>query len=199
MEPTRHGPHEGPRACSLTRRCGGDVIVFRHSDRRFPFLWESSDQPAARWHGEGEGPVQYLADTPEGAWAELLRHEEIRTPEDVATIRRALWAVELPQQPARAPELPVEILTGGPDSYGACRDEARRLRARGTVGLVAPSAALLSGGAHGWKVDAGVQPGRPRDGRVIVLFGPRPDLVGWPATIEGRPSEDLLRRVRHFA
>lgn len=174
------------------------MIVFRHTDRRFPFLWEGPEQPAARWHGEGDGPVQYFADTPDGAWAEFLRHEEIATSEDVATIRRALWAVELSVQPEQAPGLPVAVLTGGPETYGACRDEARRLRARGAAGLVAPSAALLNGGAHGWRVDGGVQPGAPRDGRVIVLFGPRPDLVGWPATIEGRPSEDLLPRVRHF-
>ncbi len=175
------------------------MIVFRHADRRFPFLWEGPDQPAARWHGEGDGPVQYFADTPDGAWAELLRHEEIVTSEDVATIRRALWAVELPAPPEPTPGLPVAVLTGGPDTYGACREEARRLRAEGAVGLVAPSAALLDGAAHGWRVDGGVQPGAPRDGRVIVLFGPRPDFVGWPASIEGRPSEDLLPRVRHFA
>jgi hypothetical protein len=34
-------------------------------------------QPPMRWHGPGEGPVQYLSDTPTGAWAELLRHEEV--------------------------------------------------------------------------------------------------------------------------
>ena len=174
------------------------MIAFRHSDRRFPFLWESHDQPPARWNANGDEPVQYLADTPDGAWAEFLRHEEITTPEDVATIRRALWAVELPEQPGDAPELPVEVLIGGRESYGACRHEARRLHAGGAAGLVAPSAALRNGGAHGFRVDAGVQPGVARDGCVIVLFGPRPDLVGWPATIEGRPSPDLLPRVRHF-
>ena len=75
------------------------MIVFRHTDRRFVFLWEGPDQPAARWHGDGEGPVQYVVDTPDGAWAEFLRHEEIVTSEDVATIRRALWAVEVPVPP----------------------------------------------------------------------------------------------------
>ena len=62
----------------------------------------------------------------------------------------------------------------------------------------APSAALHSGGAHGWRVDGGLQRGPVRDGTVIALFGPRPDLVGWAATIEGRPSEQLLANVRHF-
>ena len=132
------------------------MIVFRHTDRRFVFLWEGPDQPAARWHGEGEGPVQYFVDTPDGAWAEFLRHEEIVTSEDVATIRRALWAVEVPVPPDQTPGLPVAVLTGGPDTYEACRDEARRLRARGAVGFVAPSAALLNGGermAGGWTAE----------------------------------------------
>ena len=53
------------------------MIVYRHADARFPFLWESADQPPARWHGSGEGPVQYFADTPDGAWAEFVRHEGI--------------------------------------------------------------------------------------------------------------------------
>jgi len=57
---------------------------------------------------------------------------------------------------------------------------------------------LREGAAHGWRVDGGPQPAAPRDGRVIVLFGRRPDLVGWLATVDGRPAEDLLARVRYF-
>jgi hypothetical protein len=53
------------------------MIVYRHADARFPFLWEGASQPPARWHGPGEGPVQYFADTPDGARAEFLRHEGI--------------------------------------------------------------------------------------------------------------------------
>lgn len=174
------------------------MIVFRHADPRFPFLWETTEQPPARWHGDSEGPTHYFADTPDGAWAEFLRHEEISIPEDVATIRRALWAIELPHVPAEKPNLPVEKLTGGPETYSNCRAEAHRLRVRGAAGLIARSAALIPGGAHGWRVDGGLQLAAPRDGTVIVLFGRRPDLIGWPATIEGRPSEDLLPRVRHF-
>jgi hypothetical protein len=175
------------------------VIAFRHVDPRFPFLWEDPRQPPARWHDAGEGPVQYLADTPDGAWAEFLRHEEIATPEDVATIRRALWAIEVPEEPAGVPELPAGVATGGPETYPACRAEARRLRDRGARRLTAVSAALRPGAAHGWRVDGLVRDAAPRDGRVIVLFGPRPDLVGWPATVAGRPGDDLLARVSHFA
>jgi hypothetical protein len=31
-----------------------------------------------------------------------------------------------------------------------------------------------------------------------VLFGSRPELVGWEAVYEGRPSEKLLSRVRRL-
>lgn len=172
------------------------MIVYRHTDPRFPFLWESAGQPASRWTAAGEGPVNTFADTPEGAWAELLRHEEIAEPADVLEVRRSLWAVEVGELPAARPALPRSTLVGGSRSYPACRREAARLRSRGAAGLVAPSAALVDGGAHGWRVDGGVRPGPARDGRVLVLFGARPDLVGWEATHEGRPSVELLDRVR---
>lgn len=174
------------------------MILFRHCDPRFPFLWEQQNQPAARWHGEGEGPVQYFADTPDGAWAELLRHEEIRAREDVATIRRALWAVDVATLPAGEPRLPREVLTGGHDSYAACRAEGRRLHEAGADGLAVLSAALLPGAANGYVVDGGLRPGPPREGRVVVLFGPRPDAVGWVATAAGGPGPELLAKVRHF-
>ena len=64
--------------------------------------------------------------------------------------------------------------------------------------MTAPSAALLPGAAGGWRVDAGLRPGPARDGRVFVLYGSRPDLVGWAATVAGRPGSELLPHVRHF-
>src|SRR5436190_1844945 len=81
------------------------MIAFRHADPRFPFLWESAAQPAARWHDDGDGPVQYFADTPNGAWADFLRHEAIVDPDDLATIQRAIWAVEIPDETSSRPRL----------------------------------------------------------------------------------------------
>ena len=172
------------------------MIAFRHADPRFPFLREDPSQPAGRWNAANE-LTHYFCDTPDGAWAEFLRHEEIRDPQDVLTIRRALWAVEIGEPPTLEPDLPDDILTGGPESWRACRQFAQSCR-KETTGIVAPSAALHPGGAHGWRVDGGVTPGLARNGLVFALFGPRPDLVGWAATIEGRPSDDLLAVVRHF-
>jgi hypothetical protein len=174
------------------------VIWYRHADPRVPFLVESAVQPAARWHDDGEGPLQYLSDTPDGAWAEFIRHEEIVDAEDLATVRRALWAVAVPDDDYASPELPDRVLTGGPETYAACQEAARGIRARGARGLIALAASLLPGGARGWQVDRGLVPGADRDGRTLALFGPRPDLAGWAAAGEGRPRDDLLPAVRQM-
>jgi len=174
------------------------VIVYRHADTRLPFLWESSSQPAARWHVDGEGPVQYFSETPDGAWCEFLRHEEITEPSDLEGVRRAMWAVEVPEQELAEPSLAPEVLAGGPSSYAACRDEARALRDGGAPGLSAPSAGTLPETASGWRVDGVRRPGPIRGERTIALFGRRPELTGWAACAAGRPREDLLDRVHHF-
>jgi hypothetical protein len=175
------------------------MIVFRQIDARYPFLWEDATQPAGRWHAEGEGPAHYFADTPEGAWAEFLRHEEITDLDDLATIRRQMWAIEIGEPPPARVRLPEGVLTGGPDSYPMCQKEARRLRGRGARGLTAPSAALKPGAARGTIVEHGARPAAARDGTVIVLFGSTDDIVGWTAGDQARPAVDVLDRVHHFA
>lgn len=172
--------------------------VFRHVDRRFPFLWETADQPPARWHGEGEGPVHYFANSPAGAWAELLRHEEITEAEDLAGIERALWMVKLEEDVTGRPDLPLEALRGGLESHARCRREATRLRRRGHTALQAPSAALEPGGSRGWRVDGGLVPAAESPAVVFAVFGRRPDLVGWRIVDEGRPPAEVLDHVRHF-
>jgi hypothetical protein len=173
------------------------VIWFRTVDRRWPFLWEDATQPPGRWHGPGEGPAQCLADTPDGAWAEFLRHEEIVDPVDLPGVTRNLWAVEVADdEPAVAPRLTRDVLRGGLASYSDCQSEARKLRDRGATALAAPSAALVDGGARGEHVRAGLTKAGDRDGRVLVLFGERPDVRGWLCAGGGRPGERLLPLVR---
>jgi hypothetical protein len=174
------------------------VIFYRHVDPRFPFLWESVDQPPARWHGPGEGPVQYLSSTPDAAWAEFLRHEEIADVADIRGVERSLWAVEISAPPQARPQLARELLLGNEASYAACRAEAARLRERGAAGLLAPSAAVLADTGSGFRTLGGLRPARRRAESVVALFGRRPDLVGWAACDRGRPRPDLLGRVRHL-
>lgn len=174
------------------------MIAYRHNDSRFPFLWEDSSQPSARWHRTGDGPAQYFADTPGGAWAEFLRHEEIHDEADLEGVRRALWAVEIGDPSSVAPELPDAICRGGRDSYLACQAEASRLRDAGANALEARSAALHDGAAGGWRVELGLRQGPRADGKVLVVFGARPDLIGWLVVDRGRPPAELLGAVRYF-
>src|SRR5215510_15922260 len=97
-------------------RDGREMIVFRQTDARYPFLWDDALQPAGRWHAQGDGPAHYFADTPDGAWAEFLRHEEITAPADLATVRRRMWAIEIPDEPGGRVRLAHAVLTGGPDT-----------------------------------------------------------------------------------
>jgi hypothetical protein len=174
------------------------MIGFRQVDRRYPFLWEDNRQPEGRWHARGEGPAHYIADTPDGAWAEFLRHEEITDPEDLPAIRRQLWAIDLGDEPAVPVRLPANVLRGGLETYARCQQEASALRARGHTRIVAPSAALKPGGARGLMVHEGVHSAPPRDGLVFVIFGPPTDIVGWIAAQAGWPDAGLLERVNYF-
>lgn len=179
------------------------MIVFRLCDSRFPFLWTAENgahQRAARWHSQGEGPVQYFADTPAGAWAELLRHEEITDPADLGGISARIWVVHLDDAvEARMPELPLAAMQSDAGGYETCREEARRLRTQGAIRLLAPSAALRPGGAAGYQVGAtGLRSGVRRDGKVIVHFGPLPEAEGWCTADGGRPPRECLEYVRHY-
>jgi len=101
-------------------------------DRTIEEMLGCVGQPAeaGRWHGEGEGPAHYFSDTPDAAWAEFLRHEEITEEADLRTIRRQMWAVEIGGAPNVGVQVSDATLSGGPSTYATCQEEARRLRPR---------------------------------------------------------------------
>jgi hypothetical protein len=172
---------------------------FRHCDPRLPFLWQTAEQPAARWHAAGEGPANYFADTPSGAWAEFLRHEGIADPADLVGVQRSLWAVELPDVPAEQvaqPVLPDTLLFGDESSYPACQAAARSARSSGQRWLRAPSAALLPGQARGWTATPALErETTERSAWVRVHYGPCP-VVGWPVVEAGQPPVHVVAMVR---
>jgi hypothetical protein len=154
-------------------------------------LWESSQQPAARWHALGDGPVQYFASSPEGAWAEWLRHEEIRNPDELNDVIRVLWAADLGEAALAKPDLPLKVLLG--NDYAPCQKEAKRLQDLGEAGLETLSAALTY--TLFYRTDNGT---KTEEGAalVYVLFASQPQLEASRASIGGIPN--ILERVRHF-
>lgn len=176
------------------------AVGFRHADPRFPFFWETVSQPPARWHGGSEGPVQYLADTPDGAWAEFLRHEGITDPADLPGVRRRLWAVEvdLAREDQRVVAVDPTVAKGDLWSYPECQSAARQMRRDGATCLQASSAALQPGAARGQTCDSGLREAGGRNGVVWVLFGTRPAVRGWASVDVGAPTERVLGLVAHF-
>ncbi|MGH2759657.1 MAG: RES domain-containing protein [Actinomycetota bacterium] len=175
----------------------GSSVAFRVADRRWPFLWTDDTQPEGRWHGIGEGPCHYLSNTAEAAWAEYLRHAGIRDRDEIEDVERSLWMVLL-DPPTTDPDLPDATLTGNRATYPRCQEQARRLRARGAVGLRAPAAALLPPGAAVYGVSASGQHLADKvAGLTYAMFGYTERLRGLPVA-EGRPDPSVLPRVRHL-
>jgi RES domain-containing protein len=172
-----------------------DVIAWRYSNYDTPF-WARTNTRDGRWNTAGEVSVQYLAMEPNGAWAELIRAEELRSEEAVATVRIPIWVAAINEvvvdystfDKAEAAGFEPDALVD--DDWARCQDEGRRLRGLRYSGVMTPSAAL---------------PG----GTNLVIFGAR-ILWAWrrpvvlsatiPATVAaiGSPPNGLVARVRHF-
>lgn len=172
-----------------------EEIAFRYSNYDTPF-WVRPNTESGRWHKSGESPTQYLSATVDGAWAELIRAEGLRSEREVSLIRMPMWAAEVHVQrvadyssfeKAEAAGFSAEALID--DDRSRCQEEGGRLRGAGVQGVLAPSAAL---------------PGSLN----LTLFGPRiastwqgPALLASsiPAVTVaiGSPPEGIGPRVRH--
>jgi RES domain-containing protein len=168
---------------------------FRYSSYDVPF-WARANTSAERWNAAGEAATQYLSATPDGAWAELIRNENLRSEVDLSLVQMPLWRARIEQggvadyrdfETAERAGFDPEALID--DDQSRCRQEAMRLRAVGFAGVLYPSAAL---------------PGETN----LALFGPK-ILLPWGAprrlasgipgnkVTVGAPPLDLLPRVRH--
>jgi hypothetical protein len=170
------------------------AVALRYSSYDTPF-WVRENTQVGRWHVHGDGATQYLSLSTDGAWAELIRNEELRTEDEVAMVSVSMWAVEVDQgmivdysSYERAERSGFDPAALVDEDYERCQREGARLRALNYAGVVSPSAAL---------------PGATN----LTLFGPRVAST-WgrstllassiPATIiaKGAPPPGLLRRVR---
>lgn len=169
-------------------------VAFRYSDYDTP-LWARPNTEDGRWHLARTDPTQYLCLSPDGCWADLMRHEDLRTEIDVALVRMPLWVLKLSEEriadystfdKAETAGFPPDALVD--EDWQRCQAEASRLKDLGYRGVLAPAAAL---------------PGEI----ALTLFGGR-RAVGWneepslvsaiPAKIVtvGAPPTGVVERVR---
>ncbi|MGH2880534.1 MAG: RES domain-containing protein [Solirubrobacteraceae bacterium] len=136
--------------------------------------------------------------TPEGAWAELIRGERLRSTEALRLVSMPMWELQVHETniadystfaKAEAADFPPRALID--EDYKRCKAEATRLRELGYHGVLAPSAAL---------------PGAVN----LTLFGRRLAVPwGYPTAARmasfipakqlavGRPPDGLLPMVCH--
>jgi hypothetical protein len=123
-------------------------IAHRYSSYDTPF-WVRENSQVGRWHRPGDGPTQYLSLSTDGAWAELIRNEELRTEDEVAMVSVSMWVVLLEEgviadystfeRAERSGFDPAALVS---ENYEHCQSEGARLRKEGFSGIIAPSAAL---------------------------------------------------------
>jgi hypothetical protein len=171
-------------------------VALRYSSYDTPF-WARENTQVGRWHARGDGATQYLSLSTDGAWAELIRSEELRTEDEVAMVSVSMWAAQIDQAMIvdyssfeRAERSGFDPAALVDEDYERCQREGARLRSLSYAGVIAPNAAL---------------PGATN----LTLFGPkmastwdRPPLMASSisATIltKGAPSPGLLGRVRQL-
>lgn len=183
--------------------------TFRQVALDQPPLWHdaglgrSPQQPAGRWHRRGHAFAQYMAMSPAGAWAELIRYFSLRTPQAVVEQRRSLWQthVELDDVANLSTfdhwvDCGLDPAAAVADDHTECQKIADWLTDSGYRGVLAPSAALPG------SINLTVFGGRYEH---VAIADPRdlpardPDL--WLrvalAAVGAHPPQDLVTRTRY--
>jgi RES domain-containing protein len=184
--PARRRPSFVRRTCVAYRATSYDVP-----------LWVNPNRRNGRWNIAGRRPTQYMSLDAESPFAEILRHEDLRTDEDASHYSATIWQLQVDDslivdystfELADAAGFEAEALVG--DDHERCQAEAEWLAGEGARGLLSPSAAL---------------PGNIN----LTLFGARV-AVPWNTTAElassipaqrlttGHPPSGLAARVRYF-
>jgi len=170
--------------------------AFRATSYDVP-LWVNPNRRHGRWNIGGGDPTQYMTLDAEAPFADLLRHEDLRTEEEAAHYFSTLWQLQIDSGAivdystfdlAEAAGFDAAALVD--DDFERCQAEAQWLVSHNARGVLSPSAAL---------------PGSIN----LTLFGPRVS-VAWGTKVElassvpaqklttGRPPSGLTTRIRYF-
>jgi RES domain-containing protein len=147
-----------PSWTSRPAAVAGRWVAYRHVARGVPPLWHGAGsttlrQESGRWHREGESFVQYLALSSDGAWAELVRYEAMRTEARRLREHRSLWQLRVSADQIADLSTFDAWDSCGLDPAIAVGDHAdsqalaSELRRAGYRGVLSPSAALDIAGA----------------------------------------------------
>lgn len=172
------------------------LVSYRATSYDVP-LWVNPNRRNGRWNIAGQLPTQYMSLDAESPFAEILRHEDLRTEEAASHYSATVWQLRIDDalivdystfELADAAGFEAEALVS--DDHERCQAEAAWLAAEGARGLLSPSAAL---------------PGKIS----LTLFGPQV-CVPWDTTTKlassipaqrvatGHPPAGLTGRVRYF-
>jgi RES domain-containing protein len=173
-----------------------EVVAYRITSYDVP-LWVNANRRSGRWNIAGSEPTQYMSLDAEAPFAEVLRHEDLRTEEAASHYFATVWQLRIESEAiadyssfalADAAGFDADALVS--DDPERCQAEARWLMSQGARGVISPSAAL---------------PGSLN----LTLFGARV-AVPWDAAVElassipvqklttGHPPSGLTSRVRYF-
>jgi RES domain-containing protein len=147
-----------PSWTSRPAAVAGRWAAYRHVASGVPPLWHGAGsttlrQESGRWHREGEALVQYLALSSDGAWAERVRYESLRTEADRLADHRCLWQLRVSADQIadlssfdawEACGLDPAVAVG---EHAGSQALASELRRAGYRGVLSPSAALDVAGA----------------------------------------------------
>jgi RES domain-containing protein len=171
-------------------------VAYRATSYDVPF-WVNPNRRDGRWNIAGGEPTQYTTLDAEAPFAEMLRHEDLRTEAEAVHFFSTVWQMQIDSdmiadyrtfELADAAGFDPEALVS--DDHEHCQQEAQWLMGHGARGVLSPSAAL---------------PGSTN----LTLFGPRV-CVPWGTTVElassipaqrlvtGRPPSGLTTRVRYY-
>jgi RES domain-containing protein len=172
-----------------------DLVTYRITSYEVP-LWVNPNRRSGRWNISRGTPTQYMSLDAEAPFAEILRHEDLRTEEAAAHYSSTVWQLRVVSdlivdystfELADAAGFEADALVN--DDHERCQAHAQRLIEQGARGVISPSAAL---------------PGSVN----LTLFGPGV-AVPWEAAIElassipaqklttGHPPGGLTAGVRY--